>query len=312
MELQAANNAPNEPRLPPDLERSVFEAAASSPSGMLNLMLVAWRVKVWIEPLLYRVIFLSTYPSEDHPVLDGLPVFTVDVLRGLIAVRGPAFFQGVVHHLFLDGASDIPDRDVPTILEACRHVTNLHARFGYGPLPSLDEMPRLQRLAIDTRPLFGRKAAVDFSRALFRNLTHLELLGNTYHESSTLEFHNIPHLTHIAFNSSVDTGLQNRLRTDTRLLCIVYLASHEGHVNDKWALLDDSRFVRIVQETNYWLDWVRGARSGKDYWAAADEFIAARRAGKIDQPPYLIIVADFSWRAGRKCAYQLWEGIFAK
>ncbi|KAJ7758373.1 hypothetical protein B0H16DRAFT_651142 [Mycena metata] len=296
MTLQAANDAPNEPRLPPDLERSVFEAAASSPSGMLNLMLVAWRVKVWIEPLLYRVIFLST--KSIIPELDGLPVFTIDVLRGLIAARGPAFFQSVVRHLFLDGATYLPEDVVPAILEACRHVTNLFARFGHGPvLTSLDEMEQLQRLTINTRTLFSGEPAIDFSRALFRNLTHLELLGNTYHESSSLEFHNIPHLTHIAFNSSVDTGLQNRLRADGRLLCIVFLGKHEDDVDDEWALLDDSRFVCIVQDTDYRLDWVRGARAGNDYWAAADEFIANRRAGKIDRPRHSIAVANFSWCA---------------
>ncbi|KAJ6550049.1 hypothetical protein B0H19DRAFT_1160293 [Mycena capillaripes] len=46
--------------LPPELERLIFEIAAlESPKSMPALILVARRVQIWIEPLLYGVLALT-------------------------------------------------------------------------------------------------------------------------------------------------------------------------------------------------------------------------------------------------------------
>jgi hypothetical protein len=49
------------------------------------------------------------------------------------------------------------------------------------------------------------------------------------------------------------------------------------------ALADDSRFVCINPETDFRVEWLRGAQTGNDYWVFADSFIAARRAGEVDR-----------------------------
>ncbi|KAJ7121829.1 hypothetical protein C8R43DRAFT_1136349 [Mycena crocata] len=50
------------PVLPVELEREIFEIAAHSrPRSVPTLVLVASRVKVWVEPFLYRTIFLDAY-----------------------------------------------------------------------------------------------------------------------------------------------------------------------------------------------------------------------------------------------------------
>ncbi|KAJ7095067.1 hypothetical protein C8R44DRAFT_813875 [Mycena epipterygia] len=50
------------PRLPPELERLVFESAAlSHATDIPNLILVAWRIKNWVEPLLYRAVLVCTH-----------------------------------------------------------------------------------------------------------------------------------------------------------------------------------------------------------------------------------------------------------
>ncbi|KAJ7622098.1 hypothetical protein FB45DRAFT_121814 [Roridomyces roridus] len=64
------------PSLPPELERDLFELAAyTRPRSIPKLMLVAWRVKAWVEPLLYCFFLFSegrlglhgaeTYPYQD-------------------------------------------------------------------------------------------------------------------------------------------------------------------------------------------------------------------------------------------------------
>ncbi|KAJ7339007.1 hypothetical protein DFH08DRAFT_964061 [Mycena albidolilacea] len=71
------------------------------------------------------------------------------------------------------------------------------------------------------------------------------------------------------------------ISADTRLHCIVFLGSQPA-VADTSPLSMDSRFVCVQQTLDYRLDWLQGAVSGEDYWALADAFIAARRAGKAD------------------------------
>ncbi|KAJ6543046.1 hypothetical protein B0H19DRAFT_1172653 [Mycena capillaripes] len=59
----------SEPRLPPELEVLIFETAAlSHPAAIPKLMLIAHRVKHWVEPLLYTVVFL---PLDRRKRSDG-------------------------------------------------------------------------------------------------------------------------------------------------------------------------------------------------------------------------------------------------
>ncbi|KAJ7662194.1 hypothetical protein DFH06DRAFT_1471757 [Mycena polygramma] len=98
------------PFLPPDLEREIFDVVASE--GMKSippLLRVAQRVKLWMEPLLYRVIFLQedNNPFNLHAQQD-LFKGTRDVMippQALAAAieRLPAsFFRTHVRHVFLD------------------------------------------------------------------------------------------------------------------------------------------------------------------------------------------------------------------
>lgn len=48
-------------------------------------------------------------------------------------------------------------------------------------------------------------------------------------------------------------------------------------------LLADSRFLCLLQNSNYRADWLRGAYWGENHWVLADKFILARRAGKVDR-----------------------------
>ncbi|KAJ7762894.1 hypothetical protein B0H16DRAFT_1528085 [Mycena metata] len=86
-----------DPAFPPELERLVFEMAAHArPPTIPTFMRVARRVKIWVEPLLYRTLHLCAILEDvpaDYPVFRGGRVF--DMIRST-----PAKFPGeTVRHL---------------------------------------------------------------------------------------------------------------------------------------------------------------------------------------------------------------------
>ncbi|KAJ7868505.1 hypothetical protein B0H13DRAFT_1573477, partial [Mycena leptocephala] len=183
--------------LPPELERVVFEISAlSRPIDIPNLMLIAWRVKEWVEPLLYRVILLSS--SLKSREISGFPVFTADILLRVIASKPPGFLQNAVRNMLLDYEAGRPS-DVDAILTACNCVTNL-----FQSSTNVRALQHLQRLAISWDEAFLDYSVVDNPSSFLNNLTHLELRdGDWYRESVDhvcAQVALIPSLTHISFN----------------------------------------------------------------------------------------------------------------
>ncbi|KAJ7739375.1 hypothetical protein B0H16DRAFT_64773 [Mycena metata] len=280
--------------LPLDLERSIFETTAfNHPSTIPNLMLVAWRVKAWIEPQLYRMVS-STHPRSAH-----LPVAPFHILSRDLAYKCPSVFRGV-KHLFLYTTKDT--LNVEGVLAACASLTDL---FLYVPLrgniPTLASMPSLRRLVLQPRTFL----AFDPDHPVFRTLTHLELLQistSAEAEEACVKLQLMPKLTHLALNSiEIYHALSLSLEAFDHLRCIVLLSSEERRemgVDEVPApLAQDERFVWIGQmQTDSYEDWLRNAHTGETYWAVADAFIAARRAGNIDRSCYSICDKDRSWR----------------
>ncbi|KAJ6564001.1 hypothetical protein B0H19DRAFT_1374572 [Mycena capillaripes] len=293
--MDSANIAVD-PRLPPDLERVIFEIAARArPSTIPKLMLIAWRVKDWLEPLMYRVIYLCTPLSERqmHCHSLGFPVFTEESLLHIMEIKPAHFLRHAVTHAFLNVS--IPPPVVERFLLTCTNIANLFARFilpQYGP--TLNDPQALRYLTIDVSAI-SEGGADDEPHSLFLNVTHLELLGFGHVDSAALcaRLGNMPNLTHIAFNMDLDDT--TALQANARLQCIIYLMA-ETAMGDGAALLRDSRFLCIEQKRDYRLDWLRGAHAGEDYWALADEFLAARRAGKVNSSIHNIADDDNFWR----------------
>ncbi|KAJ7909979.1 hypothetical protein B0H13DRAFT_618153 [Mycena leptocephala] len=281
-------------RLPPELERTIFEIVALlEPTNIPTLMRIAWRVKHWVEPLLYRVIFLSSIVIHN---MHGFPVAPLDIWLEAISKKSASFVESSVSHIFLDSDSaDGTELSVLDVILAPR-VKNLFCFDASAPryLPVLDRLQCLSRLTIDVGPLFAPDA-IDFTAPLFRNLTHLEFLddGDGLPSDIGPGLALIPNLTHVAFNSVTDVAaLHASVRTNMRLRCIVFFTLSETHLDS-----DDTRVLGIHQ-TNFRVDWLRGAATGEDYWALADAFIAAKHAGKVDRSLYSISDTDEpeSWR----------------
>ncbi|KAF7369641.1 hypothetical protein MVEN_00295100 [Mycena venus] len=276
------------PRLPPELERTIFEVAALlRPKDIPALLRVAWRVKHWIEPLLFRIIFVSSSPVCET---EGFLAVPLDILLNKIPPESGSFFESSVHHIFVDLDQEQKISILDTILAASPRVTNLFILDDLTPqqLPSLGRLDGFLCFTIDLSPLFA-PTAIDFGASLFRNLTHLELLDGSHDLPSDITV--IPKLTHIAFNiSSGIASLHARIQPNTQLRCIVFLQTTQP-LAETSPVSDDVRFL-CIRQTNFRVDWLRGATTGVDYWTLADAFIAAKQAGRVDRFQYCISDTD--------------------
>ncbi|KAJ6779265.1 hypothetical protein DFH09DRAFT_1043296 [Mycena vulgaris] len=285
-----------ESRLPHELERQIFEIAAHSrPTTIPSLMLVACRVKTWLEPMLYRVVSLT-----DGRPMDGFPHVTSEILLRAVNHKPPGFLGASTRHLYLWTAHK---SEMAVILPACTGVTNLFVMTTGLDLFSVGDMKDLQRLAISIRDLFSQHR-LDFTHRLFRNITHLEIFDESRHrlESNlpvawaglTL----IPNLTHLSFWGRILLPIAARtvLPECPRLQYLVFLAPETAAFSRAAAACEalavDPRFVAIVLK-NFERDWLRGARLGRDYWTHAEEFVAAKRMGKVPSSEFQITVGDF-------------------
>jgi hypothetical protein len=154
---------------------------------------------------------------------------------------------------------------------------------------ALSALRGVQYLTVDVRAIFEHAATVAPHSSFLAHVTHLELLELVHLSSEDTDricshLALIPDLTHVAFNTRLfDNVSHTGLHADARLKCIAFLSARRHALKETSPLLHDSRFVWIQQDSDYRLDWLRGAVTGEDYWAIADAFIAARRLGEVDR-----------------------------
>ncbi|KAJ7699102.1 hypothetical protein B0H16DRAFT_786499 [Mycena metata] len=288
---------------PPDLERLIFEVTAlSRPVWIPTLMLVAWRVKNWVEPLLYRIVFIRPQIRTLGPY--GFPPLTTELLLRTIANKGPQFLSNAVQNINFD-TFVLEITDLAIILDACTGLRNLVLNIAPGPcLLAIGSLNHLCRLEIVANAIL---LIEDDVRPVFPCLTHLELMSSVDDETgvSDLELpktyaalRRLPQLTHLALGMLptqlvVETIQQVDAQTPLRLESIVFLV--ERSLANAPFPEDDPRFVCVIYDIAYRLDWLRGADTGDDYWKAADCFIAAKRAGAIDRTQCEVVLSAYDY-----------------
>ncbi|KAK6988712.1 hypothetical protein R3P38DRAFT_3443704 [Favolaschia claudopus] len=269
---------PLDPRLPQDLERSIFELAAASSTSkeVLVLMRIAWRVKDWLQPLLYRTIV----PQYFRPMVPTIPLnVALDLLQGEGSQAMEYSVRSLCWHLTDPSGSHNPNLALHTIIESCPNISDLClvTRAPRESVLILDAMQHLLRLNLDARHLFAPERP-EYGSALFRNVTHLELFEEAPYLDTDLS--TLVNLTHLALNIVSDvSAFHSRICTDTRLQCI-----------DMPTLVDDR--VVGMYGIDFIQDWIRGVTTGDDFWRAAERFIAARRIGKVDRSHNLVAYDD--------------------
>ncbi|KAJ7173018.1 hypothetical protein C8R43DRAFT_1231038 [Mycena crocata] len=179
----------SESGLPLELERRIFETVALSDSESTpNFLLVAQRVKIWITPLLYRMIVFSR-PLEDRICFEPSSF--------ALAVQ----FQNIskyVEHIFWDAS--IAD-DFDSTLASCSAVHNLALERAEPSQLSFPYAMPLQRLAaIDLSELFSSEP-LNLRHTLFAGITHLHLIDDLNNAiwDDRKDLALLPCLTHLAF-----------------------------------------------------------------------------------------------------------------
>ncbi|KAJ7101921.1 hypothetical protein C8R44DRAFT_808888 [Mycena epipterygia] len=264
--------------LPPELERYILELAAFiHPECMPVLVLVARRAKIWIEPLLYRVIRVDL---RTHTVYRRfIPLVTI---LGLIELKSPSFFHEHVRRLCLLGQPQQSD-DVMRLLSACSTTVNVQL-FGGGPelLPLLGTMP-LHRLSASLTILFPGPTGPDFSHSLFTKITHLDLAESSHTWELWSGLAHMPCLTHLSFfHEFVAVAVCYSALLHCKSLQVLAMLSGNPPSTLGLAyrpLTSDPRFVLVGIRTRE-LEWETGALGGEDHWARANDLVRKRRSGE--------------------------------
>ncbi|KAJ7040981.1 hypothetical protein C8F04DRAFT_1081261, partial [Mycena alexandri] len=270
--------------LPPELEREIFELAVRvHPSVAPNLLLVAHRVHVWIEPILYEtLIILVGAPSEPPPAI--LQAFQS---------KPASFFRTHVRNLLLH--YDRHAKQFPAILSRCSGTVNLAVlgQARHSLLAPLGAM-KLQRLAVHMQALFGPKH-IDLTLPCFATLTHLNIMNSDEDRITAEDFASLPALTHLHL-------FQCRALMDAVLLrchalkVLVSTWAFPPEIPELRSLIQDPRVVLVhlwAHRRSSIEDWKAGTEGRPDLWSRADLFVA-KRHGRID-PGKWSVVGQFSF-----------------
>ncbi|KAF8178222.1 hypothetical protein K438DRAFT_1836520 [Mycena galopus ATCC 62051] len=270
--------------LPPELERHVFEITAFlHPSSRLRLLLVAHRVKIWIEPLLYTVLTIGA-PNLSKGNANSSSL-SMQTLSNLMDGKPASFFRDHVRHIYFMGSAAAP---ILRILSVCDAIEDLNLPLEMQSpstlAPVLAALP-LRRMSILWLHFFPARTLTDSSHPLFTHLTHLEVndwvTGVSWDEWAGLV--RVPRLSHLSFPSYIDNETcQAVLRHCKALevLVVVCFARTRVHISEREELGLDARFVLLVVSDSHH-EWEMGARGGMDYWVRADVFVKKRRAGEV-------------------------------
>ncbi|KAJ7065681.1 hypothetical protein C8F01DRAFT_1228928 [Mycena amicta] len=272
-----------ETRLPPDLEREIFEYTADLyPATIPNLLCVAHRVLVWIEPILYRTVHIS----PEH----------ISAFLTATKSKPPEFFAKHVQRLFITSFRDPQMDDTFAGLALCTGVTRM---AGLGTLVCRSLLPviagmRLQRIALFLTHIFPSDAdaddeheadEVDLSLPCFQTLTHFDVFDFLDMEAVALvhaaKLCTLPVLTHLSLNGTVPwSAVEMLLQGCRRLQVLVVLwaqSENNGRKRAAQTPFDDVRFVVTryhIYEEAIW--------DPPNYWTQARAFIADKSLGKID------------------------------
>ncbi|KAJ7056693.1 hypothetical protein C8F01DRAFT_358647 [Mycena amicta] len=285
-----------DPVLPLELERHIFELAAlSCPACIPRLVLVAWRVKEWVEPLLYRTLVLYPHGREKQS-LEAIPHFGPGTFAQILESKPMEFLCANVQNIFV---RSLNQSETKIIMYKFANLRNLFLlSFDSADPPTCAEW-RLQHLYCDIQHIFGED--ISFAHPIFSNLTHLELFDGLPEEGvgltlSISRLASLPCLTHLAMDLVDSQSLRKLLDvplTETRIRTVVVLCTNSVQVlpmveHLRTADLDTIPRLVVMTLPRFLHDWQCGITSGDDYWARADTLIAKRISGEVDLKAFIL------------------------
>ncbi|KAK7023204.1 hypothetical protein R3P38DRAFT_1101061 [Favolaschia claudopus] len=260
------------PRLPPELEREIFETAAYVyPEAILNLLLVSRRVFEWLDGFQYRTVTrrgarsYCSFQMLSHKIQSNS--------------KPPSFFSRHVQNLCSVWAdeSSMEIEHLRQILDTCSGIQNLALVQSEicmaALLPSLEAM-KLVRLHFCWCfvPL-----QVDPRHSMFSVLTHLVCVDQDHRLAPFLV--QLPALTHLAIIHN-SYGLIPRVEEDILAHCPrlrVFVMDPTVRTFEHMPRLEDVRFLYFdFRDSHGWNGWLAGTRGERDFWRCAEEFVAKR------------------------------------
>ncbi|KAJ7641020.1 hypothetical protein FB45DRAFT_1124370 [Roridomyces roridus] len=185
-----------------------------------------------------------------------------------------------------------------TFLSSCPGITTLYLRgSSVGPhlLPVLAEM-QIKRLGIALMDLFP-EGGFDGGHALFRSVTHLEILLPDYMDLSgwDIPIGRMPSLTHLTFTIAPGPAVIRPLLKRCPSLRVLRLfpvlqppgpentrAFTRRYISDAQLESPDARIVMYGVPHRYdRSQWVLAARGEDDVWIPAGQFIERKRRGEV-------------------------------
>ncbi|KAJ7624418.1 hypothetical protein FB45DRAFT_82821 [Roridomyces roridus] len=298
--MSSTPSEPFESALPIELEQRIFELAAyTDPLLVPTLMVVAWRVKQWVEPLRYRIV-IYVWPDlaatglnghRSYPLLKDLRPNHLQGRVNRILSTHPTILKNSTRHLCLN---QTPHRDLLHAASSVEDLWLVPDSF-HSSLPELLGALTLKRLHCTPATLFSDQwqnaSRNHFTHSLFSNVTHLQILLIRSIDAAVetrIGLASLPNLTHFAFTDDIFLPEGTTvLGTCQGLRVLVFKLTFTRFPPLPTELGVDSRFVQMVCAKGI-KDWHMGALTGMDFWVRAEEFIAKRRSGEVDCLEYVI------------------------
>ncbi|KAF9526892.1 hypothetical protein CPB83DRAFT_857162 [Crepidotus variabilis] len=254
------------PRLPLELEREIFEIAAlDNAEDAILLSLVAKRIQIWLEPIVYRT-------SYRNPLARSSPAFS----RWISESKRQRVLQYTERLLLRDTYV----KEATDIINQCPNIWDLSI-WDLRQLSQLDLLLAIlpsfsiQRLYIGNECLSWLRlnGSQKFNPSLYLHLTHLSLhvpkRGSPSYKviaSHATIFSKLPCLTHFAvFRSATKWSIIQKLLADctTLQLLIVFQLQTTAAVHDS-----EPRVVYLDPWVNTVAGWVQ---EELDFWQIGEK-----------------------------------------
>ncbi|KAJ7059708.1 hypothetical protein C8F01DRAFT_217901 [Mycena amicta] len=275
----------DDPRLPPELEREIFELAAENhPEMVVHLINVAHRVLEWTEPFLYRTVRVRNSPA-------------FEAFQRVLLTRPRTILAAGVRHVHFEAREECTYEICFEIISKCpgiRRIGTTNRFTGPQALEALGTLTNVNHLAVNLCGLFTTEwyptpDQMDSTHPAFARVTHLSLHDNMQRDvirkRNCAILPGLPRLTHLRLKLSglPPADIQHLLTSCALLEIFILTTASRSSVTEKpgYALVSaDPRLVWGQVADHYdlfWDDWRRGADGLVDMWALAEEAVRKRK-----------------------------------
>ncbi|KAJ7438943.1 hypothetical protein B0H11DRAFT_2254255 [Mycena galericulata] len=268
-----------ETHLPLELERKIFELVARLHPEMIPiLMRVAHRVLAWLEPVLY-----GDLRFDDK---DRCPA----MLEGILA-RPASFLASTVRHVLVSCA--MYREALCRLLQACPGIVSLTIPgvADRDTITMLGTM-HIERLYLNITLLlqlhFEQESGINLIGPLCSSVTHLAhyvWVGPQWLEALS----SFPMLTHVALNTVMCAPLQTLLATSLQIKVLIMVFFDIGTARSYAAGIGFADLRLVVATSHDYIHKFHGGLRGEpDIWLRAENFVARKKRGEIEEGCYFL------------------------